>query len=841
MSNYNATAKSIKEKVNSDIFSSSTDFLKSINGHTLTPMMEQYISIKKQYSDCLLFYRLGDFYELFFDDAKKAAATLNIVLTKRGKHNEDSIPMCGVPYHSYQSYLSRLIKAGFKVAICEQVESADEAKKRSGKALVKREVLRVVTSGTLIEDEMLETQGFNFLCAVIKAKKSEATLTIASTDISTGEFILETVDYVDILNALSRIDAKEILLDEALLSDAKLGKALNPLANIITRIPTNTLDPSNALPYMQKVFGVKALDAYGDFSKDEWLAASVLFHYINLVHKGKSLRIKAPKRINGMSIMEIDYATRINLELNKSQKGSYKGSLLSCINNTLTAQGSRLLSMYLNNPLVSKSAIDNRLTCVEFFKNNLREDVRGILKEFGDLERALNRIVMTDFPSPRDVALIGKGLSLFKELQELLSKFSLPRVLAVFDLPVLACDKLRELISTAFVDELPVLARDGEFIRKDFDNKLDELRNIKANTSTILDRLQAKYIELTGVNNLKIRQNNIVGYYIEVSSINSAKLDRSVFFQKQTMVNKFRFTTQELSEIESQVNSAKEQTLKREMEVYKAIVEQVRYNNSTLSLTCDFISRVDLFTSLAHLAHSRGYVKPNIIAQGKVLELKAARHPVIEDTMSSSLFIPNDCIMGEETYLSLLTGPNMAGKSTYLRQCAIMIILAQMGSFVPASAFTLSLVDKLFSRIGASDDLAGGRSTFMVEMVETASIVNLATERSFIILDEVGRGTSTYDGMSIAWAVLEHLHNETKARCLFATHYHELTSLKDTLPHLKCYTLATKEWDGKISFLYKLIEGEVNKSYGIHVAELAGMPKPIVKRANAILTTLEKK
>ena len=834
----------------STLFALSEDdsFFQDINIDQLTPMMQQYLMIKKQYKDCLLFYRMGDFYELFFNDAVVAAKELNIVLTKRGKkNNNEEIPMCGMPFHSYQNYLKRLINAGHKVAICEQVESAQEAKKRGAKHLVKREVLRVVTNGTLIEDEMMESNTYNFLCSITLSKKQDD-ITVAMVDISTGVFFIETISLLEIANILEKINPSEILLDEVILQHKFARDIMKNYSQITTRIPKEQFDLNNSKEHVKQTLQTKVLESFGDFNDEQWLAAGILFQYIFLAHKNKLPIIKPPKKWHNIPTLKIDATTRTNLEINCSISGNKKISLFQSINQTVTAFGARLLNLYLNNPLIDKNGILCRLDCVEFFKKNITAttEIRNILKETGDIERIIARISL-EHGLPKDIFAIGKFLEIFRLIINFINNLNtdspLPTLLASIMMDENTLAGLEKLIKQAIVNEGNATLKDGGFINYGFDKKLDELNRVKNNTAQIINDLEQKYIKETGIAKLKIKQNNIVGYYIEISNSHVAKMNKDTFFQTQTMVNSSRFSSHELNELDHKIKHANFAALDYEKQILQQIIGKIQLNLTKINLSIELIGRIDIFSSLAYLAHQNNYTRPQISDDENCFVVTKGRHPVIENAMSllNQNFIANDANMDANSNIMLLTGPNMAGKSTYLRQCAILIIMAQMGSFVPANAFSFSIRDQIFSRIGASDNLAKGLSTFMIEMIETATIINQATDRSFVILDEVGRGTSTYDGVAIAWSVLEHLHNKIKCLCLFATHYHELTELEEQLNSLKCFTMEIKQWQNKINFMYQLIPGKINKSYGIHVAALAGMPKEIINRADNILKELELK
>ncbi|MEN8237008.1 MAG: DNA mismatch repair protein MutS [Pseudomonadota bacterium] len=813
-----------------------------------TPMMEQYLAIKEAHPDCLLFYRMGDFYELFYEDAIQASKALDITLTKRGKQEGQEIPMCGVPFHAYENYLARLIRQGFRVAICEQMEDPAEAKKNRGyKALVKRDVVRIVTPGTLTEDTLLDPSQNNFLCMLCfeprKQAQSIQSFSLAAIDMSTGTFLVEALTAQSLTGALQRLSPRELVIPDFLLQQPKLFEILNEWKKILHPLADSRFDVANSQQRLQEIFGVKTLDGFGNFTPTDLMAAGTLLDYIRLTQKGGIPHLNPPKKIASQHILEIDAATQKNLELMYTLSGEQQGSLLKTIDRTLTSSGARLLARRLSMPLANASIIQKRLDSIDFFLKNpkLRQELRMQLKHCPDLERALSRLSLGR-GGPRDLAAIKEALQKGQALKNKLGIVEvLPRELQVFLETLGHYDALIDQLDRALAAELPLLARDGGFIARGYQQNLDEYRDLKEKGRQHIADLQNRYRGETGVNSLKIKHNNVLGFYIEITTLHASKMT-DAFIHRQTMANAQRFTTVELSELEQKINASSEQVLNLELKIFDDLVGEIVMRASDLSKTARSLAGLDVSLSLAHLSDEQNYCRPQI-DESLAFTIIEGRHPVVETSLQlqeNQAFVSNDCNLGDQQKILLITGPNMAGKSTYLRQNALIVILAQMGCFVPAKKAHIGVVDRLFSRVGAADDLARGRSTFMVEMVETAAILNQSTERSLVILDEVGRGTSTFDGVSIAWSTIEHLHNQNKCRSLFATHYHELTDLESRLPKLKCYTVQIKEWEDKILFLHKVIPGTADRSYGLHVAEIAGLPAPVVKRAQEVLHNLER-
>ena len=829
---------------------------------SVTPMMAQYLEVKKDHPDALLFYRMGDFYELFFEDAVKASQTLDITLTKRGKHLGDEIPMCGVPAHSHENYLARLIRAGFKVAVCEQMEESSEAKKRGSKSVVKRGVVRLITPGTLTEDSLLDARAYNYLVALTHVRGDPQTeLGLAWLDMSTGDFQVQPVVRATLPAVIARLDPGELLLPDRLLEDSGLRDALEPWKQILSLVPGPRFDSENARKRLEKLYGVGALDAFGPFSRAETAAAGALIDYVELTQKGKLPRLGKPRRLATGAVMEIDAATRCNLELTQTLKGEKRGSLLHAMDRSITGAGARLLSAQLGAPMTDESAINARLDAVEFFVNaaQAREAVRDTLRACSDIERALSRITLGR-GGPRDLAAIRSGLKqgpLLQDAVTTLAKSLLPPPEAVAaDLKSLGHHgALVERLTRALGEDLPLLARDGGFIAAEYDSGLDELRTLRDASRKLIAGVQAKYTALSKVPTLKIRHNNMLGYYIEVAAKHGERLLEDAraggpaagFVHRQTMANAMRFTTVELSELEDRICSASDKALALELNLFADLVGEVTARGAEIARTASAMAAVDVGSGLAQLAVEQNYVRP-VVDDGTAFNIAGGRHPVVEGVLRAAgdpAFVANDCNLnakvedGGAGRLWLVTGPNMAGKSTFLRQNALIALMAQMGSYVPATLAHIGAVDRLFSRVGAADDLARGRSTFMVEMVETAAILNQATPRSLVILDEIGRGTATFDGLSIAWATLEHLHDVNECRALFATHYHELTALSGRLEELAPHSMRVKEWKNDIVFLHEISPGTADRSYGIHVGRLAGLPSVVVGRAEEVLAGLE--
>jgi DNA mismatch repair protein MutS len=819
-----------------------------------SPMMAQYLEIKAAHGEYLLFYRMGDFYELFFDDAAKAAEALDIALTKRGKHQGADIPMCGVPVHAAEAYLEKLIRKGFRVAVCEQVEDPAEARKRGSKSVVKREVVRLVTPGTLTEDSLLEARASNVLASLGRAG---ADFALASADMSAGDFKVGTVAIGDIAAELARIAPRELLAPDSLLADETLAPILKALGPALTVLPPIKFDSGNGERALKSLYRVLALDAFGQFSRAELSAAGALVGYLELTQKGKLPALKPLTQLATRAFMGIDAATRKNLELTETLSGARNGSLLATIDRTVTAAGARELANRLASPLTDAAAIAERQDAVALFAadSELRRRLREDLRQAPDIARALARLSV-ERGGPRDLANIRDGLKAARALRDLLIKLDDPLKPRLGEIESarrdliegiaassIAADKLGNLLTA----EPPFLARDGGYIRSGAHDPLDEVRALRDESRRVIASLEARYRSESGVAALRIKHNGILGYFIEVTPQHGDRLlegdNRALFRHRQTIGTAVRFSTDELATLANRISQAADQALAIERELFDAMVASVMEASIDLARVADALARIDVATALGELAIANRQVRPKV-DDSLAFKIVRGRHPVVEAALASenaNPFVPNDCDLSPESNgrIWLVTGPNMAGKSTFLRQNALIAVLAQIGAFVPAESAHIGIVDKLFSRVGAADDLARGRSTFMVEMVETAAILNQATERSLVILDEIGRGTATFDGLAIAWAAVEHMHETNKSRALFATHYHEMTALAERLSSLACVTMRVSEWKDTIVFLHEVAPGAADRSYGIHVAKLAGLPAPVIARAEDVLRALE--
>ena len=818
----------------------------------LSPGMAQYMEIKKSYPDYLLFYRMGDFYELFFEDAFKASKALDIALTKRGKAQGEDVPMCGVPFHAYESYLAKLIKCGYKVAICEQMEDPAEAKKRGYKSVVKRDVVRLVTAGTLTEDTLLDSRRNNYLMGI---SKNNGIYGFSWVDLSTGVFYTCCVEPTkgneisQIYGILSKVMPGEILLSDAMLQNPDLFDLFNEYREKLSVLPNARFDYANSLKKTLDFYAVQTLDSFGSFSKAEVTSVGLVLDYVEMTQKGQMPRIMPPVKIREALYMEIDAATAKNLDLFDGARGS---SLISVIDRTVTGAGARMLSSRLINPLLDLEEINARLDSVEFFykHNDVREKLRNVLKKCPDMERAVSRLSVNR-GGPRDMAAILQTLNALSPIRILMTSYQ--KVDVVDELPKAISSILQKLgdyyslidvLTRALNDDnLPLLPRDGGFVAEGYSPELDATRAMRDEGHQFIMNLQGKYIKETQIDALKIKYNNVVGYFIEVPNKYATQmLEKPEFIHRQSVLNAVRFTTAELTELENQIRGAADRALAMELEIFEDISRQIMLSADDISRTAGALAELDIGSALADLALENNYCRPQL-DNSLVFEVKDGRHPVVENSIkrnNEGAFVGNDCNLdGENNRIWLLTGPNMAGKSTFLRQNAIIAIMAQIGSFVPAKSAHIGVINKVFSRVGASDDLSRGRSTFMVEMVETASILNRADERSFVILDEIGRGTATFDGLSIAWAVVEYLHEVNKCRALFATHYHELTVLDEKLSALTLHCMKIKEFNEQVIFLHEVIDGAADRSYGIHVAKLAGLPKSVITRAGQVLKKLE--
>jgi len=795
-----------------------------------TPMMAQYLALKAEVPDCLLFYRMGDFFELFFDDAAKAAADLDIALTARGEHLGQPIPMCGVPAHSHEMYLARLIKAGHRIAIAEQIESPEEAKKRSGKTLVNRAVVRIVTAGTLTEEALLDSRQSNWLVAVAEVGGA---LGVAACDMSTGRFEIGPVPKDGLDAEIARLGAAELIAPKGL----------------VDRVPgawaaERGFDSAGGERRLKALFGVSTLDAWGDFSRAELAAADGLIAYLDRAGQGKLPFLSPPIRRAAADHMAVDAASRESLEITATAAGARKGSLLDAIDRTVTGAGARLLGGDLSAPLTDRAAIEARLDLVAILHDDgdLRARLRAALRALPDIGRALGRLA-AGRGSPRDLAQLRDGLDQGYALHDLLVPCAARSALLADLVPrFLGHGELVDLLRRAIVAAPSLDAAQGGYIAEGYDAALDALRATGGEGRRAIAALEAQYRARTGIAQLKIRHNGVLGYHIEVQAKSADPLMKaeSGFIHRQTLAGVVRFGHPDLHEEATRVGQAGAHALAAEAAHLEELTATALDRAQPIAATADALARLDVSAGLAERAAEGGWCRPDIVDR-PCLEIEGGRHPVVENALMASgeRFVANDCRLSESDRLWLVTGPNMGGKSTFLRQNAVMLILAQAGGFVPATKAVLGLCDRLFSRVGASDNLARGRSTFMVEMVETAAILAQATERSFVILDEVGRGTSTYDGLAIAWAVVEAVHDLNRCRCLFATHYHELTRLAERLDSLSLHHVRAREWKGDLVLLHEVAEGPADRSYGLAVARLAGLSPPVIARAKDVLKRLE--
>ncbi len=812
---------------------------------TVTPMMAQYLDIKAQYPDALLFYRMGDFYEMFFEDAVNAAEALDIALTKRGKHDGNDIPMCGVPVHSAEGYLLTLIRKGFRVAVGEQLESPAEAKKRGSKSVVKRDVVRLVTPGTITEDSLLEARRHNFLTAYCELRDEAA---IAWADISTGAFHVMPIARVRVSPELARLAPSELLVPDGPCLDQ-----LRPIADDhqipLTPLAKSSFDSTAAEKRVCELFKVSTLEAFGTFSRAEISAMGAVIDYLEITQKGKLPLLQPPVQEAEDRVVQIDAATRRNLELTRSLSGGRTGSLLSVVDRTVTPAGARLLEQRLSSPSRNLDVIQTRLAALDFAveQTQLSSDLRAALRKTPDLDRALSRLAL-ERGGPRDLAAVRNTLIQAEAISDLCSGQNMPPLLHEALTALTGFDALLPLLDAALIAEPPLLARDGGFIAEGYDSELDEARTLRDEGRSVIAALQKKYSDHTGITSLKIKHNNVLGYFIETTATHAEKMLSAplseTYIHRQTTANQVRFTTVELSEIETRILNAGNLALEIEKRLYTRLSDAILAEAGALNGAARGLAELDLVTALADLARGENWQRPTV-DNSRAFDITGGRHPVVEQALrqqGGNAFVANDCGLTANDGAAavwLLTGPNMAGKSTFLRQNALIALLAQMGSYVPADKAHIGLISQLFSRVGASDDLARGRSTFMVEMVETAAILNQADDRALVILDEIGRGTATYDGLSIAWATLEHLHEVNRARALFATHYHELTQLAGKLAGVENATVSVKEWEGEVIFLHEVKKGAADRSYGVQVAQLAGLPASVVARARDVLDMLE--
>ncbi len=819
----------------------------------VTPMMAQYVELKNANPDSLLFYRMGDFYELFFADAEIASRALGIVLTKRGKHLGEDIAMCGVPIDRADDYLQRLIGLGHRVAVCEQMEDPAEARKRGAKSVVKRDVVRLVTPGTITEERLLDPGRANLLLALARQKNSDdsALYGLAAVDISTGAFTVTEATDATLAAEIARFEPRELVVPAALADVSEIIRLAQETALPLSPVPRESGEQASAERRICDYYGVTTLDGFGAFTRTEVSAAAVAIAYIERTQIGVRPPLARPERMQRGATLEIDAATRANLELTRTMTGQRDGSLLAAIDATVTAAGGRLMAQRLAAPLTDVATILRRQEVVAFLVERapLRMSLRQNLRAAPDLSRALSRLAMQR-GGPRDLACLRDALMAARETVDILSGLdALPDEMsqALATLKRLP-GSLENRLGTALSEDLPLNKRDGGFVRLGFEPQLDDTRALRDESRRVIASMQARYCELAETKQLKVKHNNFLGYFVEVSQVHGEKLLKApfneTFIHRQTMADAMRFSTTELNEIEAKIASAADRALAFELAIFDDLAGAALAATDELKAASDALATMDVAASLAEVAVMRDWVRP-IIDESVAFQIEGGRHPVVEAALRTrgQAFVANDCQLadnaGATAQIAVITGPNMAGKSTYLRQNALIVVLAQMGAYVPARTARMGIVDRLFSRVGAADDLARGRSTFMVEMVETAAILNQATPRSLVILDEIGRGTATFDGLSIAWATVEHLHEANKSRALFATHFHELTKLSGKLARLINLTVRVTEWNGDVVFLHEVVQGAADRSYGIQVAKLAGLPAAVVERARTLLAELE--
>jgi DNA mismatch repair protein MutS len=831
-----------------------------------TPAMRQYFEVKAAHTDCLVFYRMGDFYELFFDDALAAASILDIALTKRGKHAGEEIPMCGVPVHAADMYLQKLIASGRHVAICEQMETPEQAKKRGAKEVVRREVVRIVTPGTITEEALLAPTQSHYLASLWLKGDVGA---VSWLELSTGEFQVATAPLAQLPALLARLSPRELLLPQMNYDTLFALPWFHEWRTLCAIRPLSGFDAKRAERTIGDQYEVANSSVLGEYSALELAACGALLDYVKLTQLDALARLDAPKRETPDASLQMDGATRRNLELVTTQAGQRAGSLLSVIDKAMTAPGSRLLAQWLNAPLRDLQQIAARQDAVTYLLENASTHAHWVklLQQVPDMERAVGRLSL-ERGGPRDLLSLAQGLKQANDLHETARVLTLPTLLRALMEALAGHHFLADDLSAALSDSVPMLARDGNFVRAGYRADLDEWRRLRDESKRVLAAMEQRLKKETDIGSLKIKYNNVLGYFIEITQIHEKKVPAD-FIHRQSLAGSLRYTTPELNDTARAISEAGDKALALELLVYAELRALVLAKASAIIAAARALATIDVLASFVDCAQAGNWVRPSLVSE-PILAIHSGRHPVVEAALrrEHKEFIANDCYLenaispsplaagaarpspsqrervgaerpGEGGSIWLITGPNMGGKSTFLRQQALLVVLAQMGSFVPAAAATIGICDKLFCRVGAGDDLARGQSTFMVEMVETASILHQATAQSLVVLDEIGRGTATYDGVSLAWAVAEHLHNSTQCRALFATHYHELTALAQSLPQLKNYHATAKEYKGELIFMHRIEPGFADKSYGIHVAALAGMPKPVLVRAKQLLATLE--
>jgi DNA mismatch repair protein MutS len=808
------------------------------NTEKLTPAMKQFAKFKQKYPDCILFFRMGDFYETFYEDAKTCSRVCGLALTSRSK-GDNPIPLAGVPYHAVEGYLKKMLQAGYKVAVCEQVEDP-----KTAKGVVKRDIVRIVTPGTLTDDILLDAKEDNFLCAVSLTTNAKAA--ISWVDISTGHFFAQDIPEKNLLDELLRLGPAECLLPDRRgeLFEAETRKLTRDISQltgaIVTERPSWYFDPYQAGKRLLKHFGTATLEGFGITDGDDLLIppAGAIIEYLNETQKTTISHIQSLKKVDRKNFLQIDQNSLASLEILQTiRTESKKAALLHCLDETLTGMGGRMFKNWLCMPLCDVGAIELRQDIIEEMidSDTKSADIRKLLADIADIERIAARI-STFRATPRDLVALTATLRKIPLLRELLKQFTADLALQLAQ----KCDSINELadlLDAAIEPQCPSHLRDGGVIKKGFDEELDRLRSISKDGQSWLQNYQRKQSQRTGIANLKVGYNKVFGYYIEISHSAADKVPPD-YVRKQTIKNAERYITDELKEYETQALTAEEKALELELRLFEQVRTQAAQYISRLQNLADTIAQCDCLSALAYLARRRHYIRPKITNSGELI-INEGKHPVLAETLGPE-FVPNDIeIGGKAGDCLIITGPNMSGKSTYIRQTALLVIMAQTGSFISAKNAQISLVDRIFTRVGASDELVRGQSTFMVEMTEIANIINNATEKSLVVLDEVGRGTSTYDGLALAWAITEHIANRLKCRTLFATHYHELTELAELFENVKNCNVAVREWMDEVVFLHKILPGGTDKSYGIHVAKLAGVPKPIVQRSAEILKELE--
>ena len=820
-----------------------------------SPVMQQFFEAKARQPDALVFFRMGDFYELFFDDAAKAAAALGIALTARGNHAGEPIPMCGVPVHAAEAYLAKLIRSGFKVAVCEQMEDPAEARKRGSKSIVRRDVVRIVTPGTLTEDGLLDARGANRLAAIaIRAGQAA----VASVELSTGEVEVVVTTKDGVAAVLAALQPSETLVPDRLFAETDLAQALKGVGGLIQPMAGALSEPAAAEARLKRLYGVGTLDGFGALSGAEVSALGLIAAHLELTQAGRLPALTAPRRGAEADAMAIDPATRTSLEIDRSQNGGREGSLLAAVDRTVSSAGARLLAARLNRPLLDPARIDARLDAVTWMleRRDLRRKLRETLRSAGDIARALSRLALGR-GGPRDLGCLRDGLAAGGVLANLIAKDRDPLDGAPEEIAgavaALARDRqpdlalLVETFTTGLGPDLPAQARDGGFVGAGIREELDQARLLRDDSRRVIAALEQRLQTETNLP-LKVRHNAVLGYFVEISAAKAEPLLaapwNATFIHRQTLANQTRFTTVELAELDARIAQAAERALAIEVETFEAWRVLAVSHAAQVQAAAEALAKLDVAAGLAEWAEDALAVRPDI-DKSLAFDAEAARHPVVEAATAreGKPFTPNDCkldgVGASAARLAIVTGPNMAGKSTFLRQNALLAILAQAGSYVPAKRLKLGVVDRLFSRVGAADDLSRGRSTFMAEMVETAAILTQATPRSFVILDEIGRGTATYDGLAIAWACAEALHDTNRCRALFATHYHELARLEGRMAHVTNLSMRAKEWNGDLVFLHEAGPGPADRSYGVQVAKLAGVPPAVVARAREVLDRLE--